>query len=112
MLDPSSPANAARAPSAQARAAAGFGGQPQHYTPPYVAGGYGYGGADSTANLGYAAPRYAPPAGPPPAFAAMKGESEDELSKPPGYGEGDARSLKDVDQKDPFADFDEPAKRV
>jgi len=113
MLDPSSAANAARAPSAQARAAVGgFGAQPQHYTPPYAAGGYGYGGGDSTANLGYPAPRYAPPPGPPPAFASMKGESEDDLSKPPRYGEGDARDLRreDVDQKDPFGDFDEPVK--
>ncbi|KLO09989.1 hypothetical protein SCHPADRAFT_800499, partial [Schizopora paradoxa] len=62
MLDPSSPVNASRAPSAQARAAGGFGAQPSHYTPPYA-----FGGADSTANLGYAAPQYAPPAGPPPA---------------------------------------------
>ncbi|KIP03287.1 hypothetical protein PHLGIDRAFT_20272 [Phlebiopsis gigantea 11061_1 CR5-6] len=84
VIDPSSPANATRAPSAEFRNEQAF---PEHYNPPYMA---------------YDAPRqqYAPPPGPPPAFG-----------KPPGYA-GESREFDDaatLKGDDPFADFDGPS---
>ena len=106
MLDPSSPANAARAPSYQVRM---DGYPPAHYNPPYNA---------SVPNLAYNAGTYtgqpyAPPPGPPPprddAFAPPY------EGKPPGYGAGEGRSLegdlkaRSLEKDDPFADFDGPS---
>ncbi|KAG9226960.1 hypothetical protein CCMSSC00406_0003367 [Pleurotus cornucopiae] len=98
VLDPSSPANASRAPSSQVRAA----GYPTYYNPPY--------NASAVPNLGYSQPpqQYPPPPGPPP-------QHRDETfvppydGKPPGYGAGDSGDFiggKD-DKENPFADFDE-----
>ncbi|KAG6918295.1 hypothetical protein DXG01_015387 [Tephrocybe rancida] len=101
LLDPTSAANASRAPSHQARMSGVF---PSHYNPPYDA---------SVPNLSYqynARPQYAPPAGPPP------GHGQDETfvppydGKPPGYMGGDSKGYDD-DSKDPFADFDGPNTR-
>lgn len=96
-LDPTSPANALRAPSNQVRMNAFA---PPHYNPPYNT---------SVPNLGYAYPapsqqQYAPPPGPPPQF---QGPFDDRYSvKAPGYGVGYA-DAKDMDKKDdPFADFE------
>lgn len=108
MLDPSSPANASRAPSSQVRRGA----FPTHYDPPYNA---------SVPNLGYDAPYtssggYAPPPGPPP-----QGHLDEQFAPPyehgdgklPGYGAGFGDDMKDMDTKDskedPFSDFDGPS---
>lgn len=95
VLDPSSPANASRAPQARA------GNFPSHYNPPYDANAYGapYGGQPY-----FGQPRYAPPPGPPP-------RGDDPFvppyeGKPPGYLGGDTKGYgSDDDSKDdPFAD--------
>jgi len=100
-LDPASAANAFRAPSNQMRGGA----YPQHYNPPYNS---------SVPNLGYGAgpSAYAPPPGPPPAFASA-GYSSDDLGKPPGYEGGDygskfgaGKDMKNESKEDPFADFE------
>jgi len=99
LLDPSSPANASRAPSSQAR----LDNYPLHYNPPYNA---------SSSNLGYAPAYgnvYAPPPGAPPQFDA-------EAGKPPAYAYGGGqygdfggdKDSKD-DKDDPFSDFDGPS---
>lgn len=93
LLDPTSAANQARAPSAQARAAGVY---PTHYNPPYASGGRGY------------AP---PPGPPPPAAASSVYVPEYDPAKLPDYGEDDATvvdGLGGFDKKgaDPFADFD------
>ena len=87
-LDPTSPANASRAPPAQQRMPNDQ--FPEHYNPPYMA---------------YDAPQqsYAPPPGPPP-----------QLNKPPMYTDGSARYDDGKDDAtlhgdDPFADFDGPS---
>ncbi|RDB17212.1 hypothetical protein Hypma_001867 [Hypsizygus marmoreus] len=100
LLDPTSPANASRAPSNQAR----MGAFPSHYNPPYNASvpnlPYGYNAGPYSGYQGYA-----PPAGPPPVH--------DDPFAPPGYIHGDERGKgfggddKDKDQKDPFADYGE-----
>ncbi|KAJ8487864.1 hypothetical protein ONZ45_g14169 [Pleurotus djamor] len=76
VLDPTSPANATRAPSSQARAAAG--GYPNYYNPPYNA---------QVPHLGYNQ-QYPPPAGPPPprdeAFVPPY-DNDATDGKPPGY---------------------------
>ncbi|KAG6856187.1 hypothetical protein H0H87_006782 [Tephrocybe sp. NHM501043] len=104
LLDPSSAANATRAPSHLARMEGGF---PTHYNPPYDT---------SVPNLPYAYsthPQYAPPAGPPP---GAHGQDEtfvppyDRDGKPPGYTGGDVKGY-DADGKDPFSDFDGPSLR-
>jgi len=109
-LDPTSAANAMRAPSNQIRGQ----GYPQHYNPPYNA---------SVPNLGYGngPSAYAPPAGPPPQFEGA-GYSVDDLGKPPGYEGGDYgskfhgsdsdRDLKEDHKEDPFADFEGNTKDV
>ncbi|KAH7910724.1 hypothetical protein BJ138DRAFT_1087034 [Hygrophoropsis aurantiaca] len=92
MLDPSSPANASRAPSNQVR----MDGYPEHYNPPY----------GSAADLPYDSPyanAYAPPPGPPPTD-----------SKPPGYAYAGGEYTnfggdKDDKKDDPFSDFDGPS---
>lgn len=103
-LDPSSVANAMRAPSNQVRASA----FPAHYNPPYNASvpnlGYGY-------NMPYAggpfqsAPAYAPPPGPPPHM---------DDGKLPGYVGGDGKGAFAAEKDDnPFADFDDgPSRRT
>jgi hypothetical protein len=99
-LDPTSAANAFRAPSNQMRGSLG-GAYPQYYNPPYNT---------SASNLAYGAgpTRYAPPPGPPPAFGGA-GYNVDDAGKPPGYDGGDyvggfgaGKDSKD----DPFADFE------
>jgi len=96
MQDPTSVANAFRAPSNQMRGGNAY---PQHYNPPYNA---------SVPNLGYGTgpAAYAPPAGPPPQFGA--GYSNDDLGKPPGYEGGSSfgHDMKDDSKEDPFADFE------
>ena len=76
MLDPTSPANASRAPSAQARAAM----YPDHYNPPYAGeyGVYGRGGAGAVG-------QYAPPPGPPPAAQSTAYVPEYDPAKLPEY---------------------------
>jgi hypothetical protein len=100
-LDPASAANTFRAPPNQMRGGA----YPEHYNPPYNS---------SVPNLPYGAgpSAYAPPPGPPPAFAGA-GYSNDDLGKPPGYEGGDygskfgaSKDLKDDSKDDPFADFE------
>lgn len=98
-LDPTSAANAFRAPSNQRRTGNMY---PDHYNPPYNA---------SVPNLGYGngPSAYAPPPGPPPRFNA--GDSADELGKPPGYDLGGYTSKIDgADKSDskenPFSDFE------
>jgi len=99
LLDPTSPANAARAPSAQARGGLG-GGFPQHYNPPYAAGAGPYGGGDGT---------FAPPPGPPPGAESSAYVPEYDPAKLPGYGYSQAvhvgKDGKDA-AEDPFADFE------
>ncbi|KAG6871662.1 hypothetical protein C0995_001671 [Termitomyces sp. Mi166 len=92
LLDPTSLANASRAPSHQVRFGGGY---PEHYNPPYNAPLYGYN----------THPQYAPPAGPPP--------GHDETFVPPyegklpGYLGHDAKGYStDADAKNPFSDFD------
>ncbi|EGO01267.1 hypothetical protein SERLA73DRAFT_179408 [Serpula lacrymans var. lacrymans S7.3] len=97
LLDPSSPANASRAPSSQAR----LDNYPSHYNPPYNA---------SSSNLGYAPAYgnvYAPPPGAPPQFDA-------EAGKPPAYAYGGGSQYDDFGgdkdgKEDPFSDFDGPS---
>ncbi|KZP21290.1 hypothetical protein FIBSPDRAFT_919601 [Athelia psychrophila] len=102
-LDPTSTANAFRAPSNQMRAEGAA--YPGHYNRPYNNGG-------ALSNLSYDAP-FAPPPGPPPQFAPM--HSEDDLGKPPmyhegGYGGGMGMDKDGMDKggkaDDPFADFE------
>ncbi|KAF7986085.1 hypothetical protein HWV62_41493 [Athelia sp. TMB] len=98
-LDPTSAANAFRAPSNQMRAQAG-GAYPGHYNPPYGTTPYG----TALPNLSYDAP-FQPPSGPPPQFAPMM-QSEEDLGKPPMYtGEGYS-GLDKGGKEDPFADFE------
>ncbi|KAL0949997.1 hypothetical protein HGRIS_010006 [Hohenbuehelia grisea] len=99
MLDPSSPANASRAPSSQVRMEI-----PTYYNPPYNA---------SVPNLGYNPspqyqPQYAPPAGPPPVHRDETFVPPHD-SKPPGYT--GAGRLDADDKENPFADFDGPSNR-
>lgn len=98
VLDPTSPANATRAPSSQVRMDA----FPSHYNPPYNA---------SVPNLGYndysSQPRYAPPAGAPPGH-----EHDDSFvppydGKPPGYAYDGKHDYGMDDNKDPFSDSGE-----
>lgn len=95
MLDPTSPANASRAPSAQARA----GLYPEHYNPPYAGdGGFGAG----------AVGQYAPPPGPPPAASSTAYVPEYDPVKLPEYeskGGYTAGAHGDDKDGDPFADF-------
>ena len=105
LIDPTSPANQARAPSAQARAAAAGGAYPPpHYNPPYASGGVDVGG--SVGNLGYAPP----PGPPPPGAASSVYVPEYDPAKLPAYGEsnesGDLGLERDKKDADPFADFD------
>jgi len=95
LLDPSSAANAFRAPSSQVR------GDYPHYNPPYNA---------SVPNLPYAynaRPQYAPPPGPPPGHDESFIPPYD-ANKPPGYS-GDDNGYGDdsKDGKNPFADYDD-----
>jgi len=101
MLDPTSPANASRAPSAQARAAM----YPEHYSPPYAGdggfGAYGRGGAGAVG-------QYAPPPGPPPAASSTAYVPEYDPVKLPEYDSKDgyaAGAHGDDKDGDPFADF-------
>lgn len=107
-LDPTSVANALRAPSSQLR----MGDFPQHYNPPYNASvpnlGYGYPAQPYGAPYGappqqYGAPpqQYAPPPGvPPQASRDIPGENKPAYTGDgPGYGHDD--------KENPFADFDE-----
>lgn len=90
MLDPTSPANAARAPSAQARAAM----YPAHYNPPYVP------------DLPYGGERFAPPPGPPPPRQDQYAPPYD-AAKLPVYSKGGYEEAGEGSKKgDPFADFD------
>lgn len=94
LLDPTSAANAFRAPSNQMRGNM----YPEHYNPPYNA---------SVPNLGYGSgpSAYAPPPGPPPQFGA--GDSVEDLGKPPGYdGAGYDKHPERNSKENPFADFD------
>ncbi|KAH0578690.1 hypothetical protein H2248_003818 [Termitomyces sp. 'cryptogamus'] len=84
LLDPSSFANASRAPSHQVRFGSGY---PNHYNPPF----YGYNGPQ----------QYAPPPGPPPGHDETFMPPYD--SKPPVY-HGHARGYS-ADSKNPFSDF-------
>lgn len=107
LLDPTSPANAHRAPSSQVR----MDNYPQHYNPPYNASvpnlGYGYNAP--YAGGPYTGQPYAPPRGPPPAHDDSFIPPYD--NKPPGYTGGDENGgYGNNDSKDPFADFDGPAK--
>ena len=100
LLDPTSPANASRAPSAQVRA----GGYPSHYTPAYDNnyGGYNNSSVPNlpyqpySANRGYGFSERDDPFAPP--YEAD--------GKPPGYiGAGTAGDFKGEDKgSDPFAD--------
>jgi len=100
VLDPSSPANASRAPSNQAR----VGAYPSHYNPPYNASvpnlPYGYNSGPYTGQPYYSnQSRYAPPAGPPPGH-------DDPFAPPPGYTGNGKDYGDDKDSKDPFSEFD------
>ncbi|KAF8064928.1 hypothetical protein FPV67DRAFT_1500778 [Lyophyllum atratum] len=104
LLDPTSPANASRAPSSQIRT----GDFPSHYNPPYNASvpnlSYSYGrGAPAPYS---AQPQYAAPAGAPPGHDESFVPPYD--GKPPGYSGGDAKGYEvdGKDGKDPFADFE------
>ncbi|KAH8112803.1 hypothetical protein DFH11DRAFT_1604030 [Phellopilus nigrolimitatus] len=101
MLDPTSVVNATRAPVGQA---------PKHYNPPYVGGGFGFGGAPYGQGMG--AGGYAPPPGPPPAQSQAYVPQYDP-AKLPEYESGgylEARDDKKGDDlkggADPFADFE------
>jgi len=106
LLDPTSAANASRAPSSQVR----IGAFPSHYNPPYNA---------SVPNLSYSysagpysgQPQYAPPPGPPPTHDEAFVPPYD--GKPPGYTGGTVKGFDadDKDDKNPFADFDGPNTR-
>jgi hypothetical protein len=116
LLDPTSPANAMRAPSNQARTGFGF---PQRYNPPYNGGmdgmgGQGYGGSYPYPVSG----QYAPPPGPPPtkggddAFVPPYDHEQDRDGKLPGYDIGSKTPSYmegDIKGGDPFADFDGPS---
>ena len=113
MLDPTSPVNAARAPSAQARAAGLY---PEHYNPPYVPESDYYGNARGP---GTGTGRYAPPPGPPPGAAKADDEAyvpEYDPAKLPEYDVRGAYTAGASDKKsdavDPFADFDELGKKA
>lgn len=101
MQDPTSVANAFRAPSNQMR-----GGYPQHYNPPY--------GGPSVPDLPYGAgpvPKttYAPPPGAPPQFGGGSAPGYDvgDMGKLPGYERGGYDGKDQDDSKeDPFADFE------
>ncbi|KAJ6613612.1 hypothetical protein B0H10DRAFT_218179 [Mycena sp. CBHHK59/15] len=111
MLDPTSPANALRAPSNQAR----MNNFPSHYNPPYNASvpnlGYGYNAPYAGAPYAGApytgGQTYAPPPGPPPPRDAPFAPPE---SKPPGYT-GSGAGYGADDKENPFADFDEREER-
>ena len=95
-LDPTSAANAFRAPTNRMRTGNMY---PDHYNPPYNA---------SVPNLGYGngPGAYAPPPGPPPQFGA--GDSDEDLVKPPGYDRGGYESHFDKgdSKENPFSDFE------
>jgi len=98
LLDPTSAANAFRAPSHQMRGDL----YPEHYNPPF--------NAPPVPNLGYGAgpSAYAPPPGAPPAFVARNSAEDQDLGKPPGYDAGEYGSQFDGTHKEnPFSDFDE-----
>jgi len=109
LLDPTSVANASRAPSNQVR----MGAYPSHYTQPYnasvpnLAYNYGNNSGSYTGQPYYGQQQYAPPAGAPlghddPFAPPYEG-------KPPGYVGGDGKGYgdgDDKDSKDPFSDFD------
>ena len=114
LLDPTSPANAFRAPTNNLGAGTGA-----YYNPTYVSSlphlGYndgndnGGGGGYNTTYAPYgAAPQYAPPPGPPPQFR----EPEPDDGKLPeyvgaGYGVGAHGNGGAKKGDDPFADFEE-----
>jgi len=100
LLDPTSAANASRAPSNQLRT----GDFPTHYNPPYNA-------AVPNLSYSYGAGPYAPPSGPPPGHDDAFVPPYD--SKPPGYSGGDMKGFDadDKDSKNPFSDFDGPTER-
>jgi len=108
LLDPTSPANASRTPSNQAR----LGAFPTHYNPAYDTGDgatlptLGYGGYRSNPGRG----QYAPPPGPPPGMGGVSAERDDPFA-PPVYLPGDYKGYGDdgKDSKDPFSDFDGPS---
>lgn len=106
LLDPTSAANASRAPSNQAR----MGAYPSHYTPPYNASvpnlPYGYGNHNSGPYTGQPyQPQYGAPAGPPPGHDDPFAPPYE--GKPPGYsGDGKGYGQDDKDGKNPFSDFD------
>jgi len=105
VLDPTSPANATRAPSNQVRTGGAF---PSHYNPAYNAPNLGY-----EYNTAYGGPVYAPPPGAPPAQRdAPFAPPYDNDSKPPGYvgGDGKAGYSSDGKETDPFSDFDGPSR--
>jgi len=93
LLDPTSAANAFRAPSNRMRGNL----YPDHYNPPYNA---------SVPNLGYGSgpSAYAPPPGPPPQFGA--GYSAEDINKPPGYDRGEYKDSERNSKENPFADYD------
>lgn len=111
LLDPLStrapvgPSSSSAAPGPYDTDAVAF---PEHYNPPYLA---------------YNSP-YAPPAGPPPGFAAAVDVDKDsDAFKPPVYDpvdgptgyldakhSDDGHSVREPD--DPFADFDGPVRKV
>ncbi|KAF8624663.1 hypothetical protein AX17_006994 [Amanita inopinata Kibby_2008] len=114
LLDPSSPANAARAPSSQVRT----GGYPSYYNPPYnhtyntsyaggpTAGGPYNGPYDAHAynyQPYYGHGRYAPPPGPPPQQERDEPFVPPQDGKPPSYSGGDGSQYHVGDTKDePF----------
>jgi len=101
VLDPSSPTNAMRAPSNQAR----MGAYPSAYAPPY--NGY-------VPSLGYNYPSsYAPP----PRDERFAPPHDNDDDKLPGYGvgvggDGKIGALDHDGKGDPFSDFDGPSARV
>ncbi|TFK32413.1 hypothetical protein BDQ12DRAFT_692547 [Crucibulum laeve] len=101
-LDPTSVANASRAPANQARMNA----YPSHYNPPYPGPNSGYGYNVPYSGQPYAGqPQFAPPPGPPPGNNDRFVPPYDANGKPPGYeGDGKAGYGGQDDKDDPFAD--------
>lgn len=96
LVDPTSAANAFRAPSNQMRGDM----YPEHYNPPYDA---------AVPNLGYGTGpmAYGPPPGPPPRPIADYDAAD--LSMPPGYEGGEYGSKfggTNKDSENPFTDFE------
>ncbi|PFH50824.1 hypothetical protein AMATHDRAFT_60266 [Amanita thiersii Skay4041] len=108
LMDPTSAANAGRAPSSQAR----INGYPSYYNPPYNMPYNGpYDGQHHGYQTGY--PQYAPPPGPPPnvtrdePFTPPKDSDWDKDGRPPSYvgdGLGYGAGLKNDDKNDPFSE--------